>query len=132
MRDARLVEALGDQERRNAGARAPLIRSLGFGTMTVERRRRNVVPLPAELVIGDDDQRVLAIRPLDDRLDEIDEMLAAFGLAGVARMLVLLADRLDEADLLQPTGPGRLDELSLGPSGDPCEPAFRERSWRSS
>ena len=64
-------------------------------------RRRDVIPLTAELVVGDDDHRVLRALAVLDRLEQVHEVVAAVGLAGVARMLVLLADRLDEADRLQ-------------------------------
>ena len=72
-----------------------------------------MIPLPAEFVIGDDDQRVLAVRPFDDRLDQINKVLTAFGFVGVAGMLVLLADRLDEADRLERAVLRGLDELGL-------------------
>jgi hypothetical protein len=65
-----------------------------------------VVPLAAELVVGDHDQRVPGVRAGLDGLDQVDQVPAA----GV---LVLLADGLDEAHRLQPAGLRRGDELDL-------------------
>ena len=64
-------------------------------------RRSDVVPLPAELVVGHDDQRAVGVRAVLDRLEQVDEVVAAGVLAGVAGVLVLRADRLDEADRLE-------------------------------
>src|SRR5437867_13445491 len=59
--------------------------------------RRDVVPLAAELVVGDDDHRVLAAGAAPDRREQVDQVVAAAALAGVAGVLVLEPDRLDEA-----------------------------------
>src|SRR5262249_2622833 len=59
-------------------------------------RRRNVIPLAAELVVRDDHHGVLRAAAVLDVLKELDEMVAAVGLAPVAGMLVLDADRLHE------------------------------------
>ena len=57
---------------------------------------RDVVPLTTELVVGHDDQRVLALRSADNCLDQVDEVITAVRLAGVAGVFVLDAERLDE------------------------------------
>src|SRR3954454_22095139 len=66
--------------------------------------RRNMVPLPAELVVRDDDQRLVPVRPAFDRLDEVDEVITAVGLTRVAGMFVLVAQGLHEAHRRQPSG----------------------------
>jgi hypothetical protein len=38
---------------------------------------RDVVPLPAELVVRHDDRRALRVRSRHDRLDEVDEVAVA-------------------------------------------------------
>ena len=77
-------------------------------------RRRDVVPLAAELVVGHDDQRVARpAGPLGDRLEQVDEVVAAVRLAGVARVLVLRAVRLDEETVGRRAVAGRRDELAL-------------------
>src|SRR3954451_3110609 len=63
--------------------------------------RGHVIPLTAELVVGDDDHRVLAAAAILDRPHQVDQMAASGSLAGVARVLVLRADRLHEADRSQ-------------------------------
>src|SRR5215813_3533465 len=113
MRDAGLVEALGDEQGGYAGAGAPLIGSFRIVAVTIVRRGRYVVPGAAELVVGNDDERVLAVRPINYGLDQLHKMRAAFSLVGVAGMLVLLTDRLDEADRLERAFLGSLDELRL-------------------
>ena len=97
MIDARLVEPLRDQQRGDARSRTPLVVGRKVPVVVVRPelvvgRRRHVVPLTAELVIGDDDQRVVSVGPLDDGLYQVDEMIAAVGLAGIAGVLVLGAD----------------------------------------
>ncbi len=72
-----------------------------------------MVPLAAELVVGDDHQGVGAFRALEDRVQQVDEVAAADGFAGVTGVLVLRPDRLDEADRQQLAGLGLLDELGL-------------------
>ena len=63
-----------------------------------------MVPLPAELVVGHDHQSVARTAALVDRPQQFDDVLAAGVLARIARMLVLGADRLHEADGFQPAG----------------------------
>ena len=92
----RVLQHRRDEQRRDPGARAPLVADAGD-----RLRRRDVVPLPAELVVGHDDQRAVGVRAVLDRLEQVDEVAAAGVLAGVAGVLVLGADRLDEADRLQ-------------------------------
>src|SRR5262249_9579833 len=99
MIDSGFIELQRDQQRRNAGARAPLVVRRGRGAMIAGRR--HVIPSAAEFLIGDDDERVLAVRAVHDRLDQVDKVVVAAALAGVAGMLVLLADGLDEADGLE-------------------------------
>ena len=104
------LRSAGDHQARGSGFRGPTCRRRGG---PVPARRRDVVPLAAELVIGDDDQGVLACGPLGDRLQQVDEVVAAVGLAGVAGVLVLRAVGLDEADRRQRAVLGRGDELRL-------------------
>ena len=87
-----------DRERRDPRAGAPLVVR---AVVVALARRRDVIPLAAELVVGDEDERVLGARAPLDRLQQVDQVVAAVRLTGVAGMLVLLADRLDEADRLQ-------------------------------
>src|SRR4029079_6821431 len=58
----------------------------------------------AELVVGDDDHRVLRARGGHHGVDELDEVVGPRVLARVARVLVLRPDRLDEADRLELAG----------------------------
>src|SRR5262245_18323569 len=99
------VELLRDQQRRDPGAGPPL--AMGRTEVAapeapaIVTRRRHMVPLAAELVVGDDDERVLAVRAVHDRPDQVDQMEIAPTHAGVARMLILLTHRLDKADGLE-------------------------------
>ena len=81
-----------DHQRGDPGARPPPVRDAGPG------RRRHVVPLPAELVVGHHHRVCRAPAGRLDRLEQVDQVVAAGAVAGVAGVLVLLADRLDEAD----------------------------------
>src|SRR5205814_8506101 len=80
-------------------------------------RRRDVVPLAAELVVRDDDHGVLGASAVLDVREQADQVVAARALARVSGVLVLLADWLDEANRLQVAGAGRAlgrgDELRL-------------------
>ena len=96
--DERALEVRAEHERRDARPGAPLVVR---AVVVALARRRHVIPLAAELVVGDEHERVLLALAVLDRLQQIDEVVAAVRLARVARMLVLLADRLDEADRLQ-------------------------------
>ena len=59
-----VLDAAADQQRRDAGAGAELVvDALG----AAHAWRRDVVPLAAELVVGDDDQRVPGLRAVLDR-----------------------------------------------------------------
>ena len=94
-----LSQHRAQHERRDACSGAPLVvwaRDAADGA-----GRRHVIPLAAELVVGDDDHRVLRAGAALDRLQQVDESGAPGGLGGVAGMLVLLAERLDEADRLE-------------------------------
>src|SRR4051794_6335118 len=96
--DEGLAQVRRDDERRDARAWAPLVMRAGLATLT---RRGDVIPLPAELVVRDDEHRVLLARAAPDRADQRDEVVLAVRRARVPRMLVLLAERLDEADRLE-------------------------------
>src|SRR5262245_38908480 len=109
--DARAFEPLGDQQRRNASSWAPFIgRQLVFAVATI-RRGGQMIPLAAELVVSDHDARIFAVWSFHDGADQVDEMVAAFGFVRVPGMLVLLANRFDEAHRLEPALSSRLDEL---------------------
>ena len=110
MIDTRVLDASPDHQRRDARARTELVvHTLG----APHAWWRDVVPLPAELVVGHDDQRALGLRSVLDRLDEVDEVVAAVRLAGLARMLVLVAEGLDEARRRQLAGLGCVEEVLL-------------------
>src|SRR3982074_254237 len=105
--------------RRNDQGRNP-----GSGTPLIVRPRRralprwdNVVPGATELVIGHHDHRVPGAAAALDRLDQVDQVIAARADAGVAWMLVFKPDRLDEADRVQLAAvlrpAGELDERLL-------------------
>ena len=79
------------------------------GCPTLARRHR-VVPLAAELVVGDHDHRVLAAAAVVDRLQEVDQVVAAAAFARVAGVLVLEPDRFDEAH--------RVELAALGGAAD--------------
>src|SRR5919199_1856825 len=82
-----------DDEGRDARPRAPLVvRAVRVSLAG----RRNVIPLPAELVVRDDDQRVLGARAVPDQVEQLDQVRASLRFARVAGMLVLLAQRLHE------------------------------------
>ena len=80
-------------------------------------RRRHVVPLAAELVVGHDDHRVACALEPWIGLEQVDQVARARVLARVAGVLVLGADRLDEADLRELAAAARVlragDELLL-------------------
>ncbi len=112
MVDAGAVEAGADQQGGDPGARTELV---GRAVGVAQPGWRHVVPLPAELVIGDDDQSVPGLRAGGDGLDQIDQMIRAVGFAGVAGMFVLRPVGLDETHRRQLAPPGGLDELGLVP-----------------
>src|SRR5215212_8135829 len=87
-----------DRQCRDARAGAP---GVVYAPTAALPGRRDVVPLPAELVVGHDHHRVPAAYAALDRLDQPDEVGAAARLARVAGVLVLGADRLDERDVSQ-------------------------------
>ena len=66
--------------------------------------RRDVVPRAAELVVGHDDHRVLRAAAALDRLQQRYNVLAAASHAGVAGVLVVRCDGLDEADRIELAG----------------------------
>jgi hypothetical protein len=88
------LEMRRDDERRDPCAGPPLVERAVAVPLA---GRRDVIPLAAELVVGDDDHRVLRAAAVLDVLQEVDEVVAALRLAGVAGVLVLFAERLDEA-----------------------------------
>src|SRR5712692_3056929 len=88
------AQARRDDQGRDPGAGAPLVVRPDGAALS---RRRDVVPLAAELVVGHDDHGVLPARAAVDRLQKADEVVAAAVLAGVAGVLVFEPDRLDEA-----------------------------------
>src|SRR6266511_2040217 len=94
--DEVILEVRREDERGDSRSRAPDIVRSGYAALS---GRRNVIPLAAELVVRDDDHGVLRARTLLDRLEQVDEMVTAVGLARVAGMLVLRPERLHEADL---------------------------------
>src|ERR1700674_2654036 len=85
----------GNDQCRDPGSWTPdIVRSGGCALA----RRRNVVPLAAELVIGHDHHGVFAAGATLDGLDEVNQVIAAGGLTRVTGVLVLQTDRLDKAD----------------------------------
>ena len=93
------VQARCERERRDPAARPHVVARPRRGGALAGRR--DVVPLAAELVVGDDHHRVLlAARPAHGA-QQVDHVVGARVLAGVAGVLVLGADRLDEADRLE-------------------------------
>src|SRR4051812_6532875 len=73
--------------------------------------RRDMVPLPAEFVVRDDDQRLVSVRPVFDRLDEVDEMITAVRFTRITGVFVLVAQRLHEAHRRQLPGLRREQEV---------------------
>src|SRR5438105_15364148 len=88
----------GDDQSRNPGAGAPLIVRTSDAALA---GRGHVVPLPAELVIGHHDHRVLAAGAALKIREQVNEVTTATALARVARMLVLEPDRLHEAHSIE-------------------------------
>ena len=96
------------------------------------RRRGDVVPAAAVLVVGDDDGGVLPVGAVLHGLHQVGDVLLALLEVGVARVLVVRAERLDEGDGRQAVVLQRGEEVGLvlqvrGPAR-----ACRRRSWRSS
>ena len=108
------AQARSNDQRRDARARAPLVVGSGGSALA---RRHDVVPLAAELVIGDDDHRVLAAGAVVDRREQLNQVVTAAALACVSGVLVLEPDRLHEADRVEVARLGRvvrkLHELNL-------------------
>src|ERR1700681_138606 len=69
--------------------------------------RRHMVPLSAKLVIRDYDHGVVTAATALNGLEQADQVIAAADFAGVARVLVVLADWFHEADRLQLALPWR-------------------------
>src|SRR5262245_59104972 len=84
-----------DDKGRYACPRAPLI---VYARRTALAWWCHVVPLPAELIVGDHDHSVFCAAAAFNRTQERHQMIAAARLACVARVLVLRCERLDEAD----------------------------------
>src|SRR4051794_14629481 len=93
------AQAGRDRQRRDARPRPHLV--VRAACARALARGRDVVPLPAELVVGDDHHRALRALRVLDRLQEVDEVVGALVLARVTGMLVLGADRLDQAHRLE-------------------------------
>ena len=70
----------------------------------VGRRRRDMVPQPAILVISHDDDAVLPQRAVLDRLDDPGGVGVTLEDIGITWVLILLADRLEEGDGRQGAG----------------------------
>src|SRR3954470_750942 len=96
-----MLQVLADDERRDTRSWTEQVVDALRGP---HAWRRNMVPLPTELVVGDDDQRLVPVRPTLDRLDEVDEVITAVGLTRVAGMFVLVAQRLHKAHRRQLAG----------------------------
>src|SRR6185369_776359 len=94
------LEVRRDDERWETRAGTPDVARTG----RTHAGRWNVVPLTTELVVGHDDHGVLGALAAIDRGQERHEVVAAVRFAGIARMLVLLTDRLHEADRLEVAG----------------------------
>ena len=95
-----------------------------------------MIPRAAELVVGDDHQRVLPAVALFDRFEQLHKVAAAGALTRVAGMLVLRADRLHETDRLEVAGTGSRSGQAGGilPRREDARPAppCRAHSSRSS
>src|SRR6266576_4900951 len=97
----RVHEARCEHERGNARTRTEQVMRACDATLA---GWGHVIPLTAELVVGHDHHRVLRTRAALDRFQQRDEMGIAVRRRGVAGMLVLLADRLHEADSPEAAG----------------------------
>src|SRR6266851_8671720 len=95
------TQARGDDQARDPGAGSPHVVRSGGAALPWGC---HVVPLAAELVVGHDDHGVLAARAAVDRVEQAHEVVAAAALAGIAGVLVLQPDRLDEADRVEVAG----------------------------
>jgi hypothetical protein len=80
-----------DDDRRDARPRPPLI----------ALRRRDMVPAPAILVVGDDDRDVGPVGAVLDRANQVRDVLLSLDERGVAGVLVVRPERLDEGDRRQ-------------------------------
>src|SRR5262249_5320051 len=89
MIDKSLFGIRGDDDGGNAGAVAP---------ESVVVRRSDMVPTAAVLVVSDDDSRVRPIGAVLNGVDDIGDMLLPVEYVGVARMFIVRANRLDEAN----------------------------------
>jgi hypothetical protein len=65
-----------------------------------------MIPEAAVLVVGDDDGGVLPVRAVAHRVDQLLGVALAVEHVGVARVLVHLAEWLDERDRRKRSGPG--------------------------
>src|SRR5262249_53138395 len=86
--DEALLGGGGDDDGGDAQAGAP----------AVDHRRGDVVPGATVLVVGDDDRGVLPVGAVLDGADEVDGVLLALADVGVAGVLVVGAEGLDEGD----------------------------------
>ena len=87
-----------EDERRDPRARPHVVVRAGRAALA---GRGHVVPLPAELVVGHDDHRVLGAAAVLDRAEQVDQVIGAVALARVAGVLVLGAVGLDDAHRLE-------------------------------
>ena len=101
----RAAQAGRDRQRRDPGRGSHLV--VRAGRRRALARRRDVVPLAAELVVGDDDHRVLRAGDRWTDCRRSTRWSEPGVLAGVAGVLVLGADRLDQAHRLEPAVPAR-------------------------
>jgi hypothetical protein len=84
-----------DEDRWNAGTGAPFL---------VDDGRRNVIPEAAVLVIGDDDEGVLAVGAVEDVIDQFDGMVLAIGNIGIAGVFVVDTEGFYKRDTGQGAG----------------------------
>src|ERR1700730_6589139 len=89
-----VAQARRDDQGRDPSTRSPDIMRAGCAALA---GRCDMVPLPAELIVGGDDQRVLLAGAALDRFDQIHQMLTPARLVCVSRMFVIGSERLDKA-----------------------------------
>lgn len=64
---------------------------------TVFGRRRNVVPTATMLIVGHDDKAIVPVLTVLDSLDNIGDVLLTLQQVGIAWVLIVGAERFDEA-----------------------------------
>jgi hypothetical protein len=75
--------------------------------------RRDVIPLATELVVSNQDERLLAVGPSRMDFEQVDQMAITVCRCWRSRVLVLFADRLDERDGRQCAASCGGDELGF-------------------